>query len=39
MTAAGIPYEVLSLTRSYDSSEVLANRQWQFVTEAIERGY
>lgn len=39
LTAAGIPYEVLSLTQSYDSSEVLTNRQWQFVTEAIERGY
>ena len=36
---AGIPYQVSSLTQSYDSSELLTERQWEFVTGAVERGY
>lgn len=39
LAAAGIPYHVLSLTQSYDSSELLTDRQWQIITEAVERGY
>ncbi len=39
LAAAGIPYRVLSVTQSYESSELLTKRQWQFVTEAVERGY
>ncbi|WP_049955225.1 helix-turn-helix domain-containing protein [Halostagnicola larsenii] len=39
ITEVGIPYEVISLTHSYNPSEVLTERQWQVVTEAVERGY
>lgn len=39
LAAVGIPYHVLSLTQSYDSSEVLTDRQWEIVTEAVECGY
>lgn len=39
LTAAGIPYRVLSLTQSHNSSELLTDRQWAFITEAVERGY
>lgn len=39
ITDVGIPYEIVSLTHSYDPSEVLTERQWQVVTEAVERGY
>ncbi len=36
---AGIPYRVTSLAQSYESSGLLTERQWEFVTEAVERGY
>lgn len=39
LAAAGIPYEVLSVTRSREKGELLTDRQWEFVTAAIERGY
>lgn len=39
LAAAGIPYRILSLTQSSDSSDLLTNRQWQVINEAIERGY
>jgi predicted DNA binding protein len=39
LAAAGIPYEIVSLTQSYDPSELLTDRQWEFITEAVERGY
>lgn len=39
LAAAGIPYQVLSVTQSHEASELLTKRQWQFVTEAVERGY
>lgn len=39
LAAAGIPYRVLSLTQSYDSSELLTDRQWHVMSEAVERGY
>ncbi|UPM41691.1 helix-turn-helix domain-containing protein [Halocatena salina] len=39
LVAADIPYQVLSLTQAYDSSELLTNRQWHIITEAVERGY
>lgn len=39
ITEVGIPYEIISLTHSYNPSEVLTERQWQVVTEAVERGY
>ncbi|WP_227375247.1 helix-turn-helix domain-containing protein [Haladaptatus halobius] len=39
LAATGIPYRVLSLTQSYDSSELLTDRQWQVITQAVERGY
>lgn len=29
----------MSLTHSYDPNEVLTDRQWQAITEAVERGY
>lgn len=39
ISEVSIPYEIVSLTHSYDPSEVLTERQWQVVTEAVERGY
>lgn len=39
LTARDIPYEILSLTQSYDSKQLLTDRQWEFITEAVERGY
>ncbi len=39
LATADIPCEILSLTQSPDPVELLTERQRQFVTEAIERGY
>lgn len=39
LAAAHIPYEILSVTHSYDSNSLLTERQWEVVTEAVERGY
>lgn len=39
LAAAGIPYQVLSLTQSYDSNELLTDRQWHIISEAVECGY
>lgn len=39
LDAAGVTYEVISLTQSLDPTTLLTDRQHQFVTEAIERGY
>lgn len=39
ISEVGIPYEIVSLTHAYDPEEVLTERQWQVVTEAVERGY
>lgn len=36
---AGITYEVISLTHSTEPTELLTDRQQQFVREAIKRGY
>ncbi|KZN24545.1 DNA-binding protein [Haladaptatus sp. R4] len=36
---AGIPYQVSSLAQSYDSGELLTERQREFVTAAVQRGY
>lgn len=39
LAAAGVPYEVQSLTQSHDPFELLTDRQREFVREAVERGY
>ncbi|WP_266082598.1 helix-turn-helix domain-containing protein [Haladaptatus caseinilyticus] len=39
LSAADIPYEILSLTQSYGASGLLTERQREFITEAVERGY
>lgn len=39
MEAAGIPYQIQSITQSYDPSELLTERQQEFITEAVKRGY
>ncbi|WP_224270797.1 helix-turn-helix domain-containing protein [Haloprofundus salinisoli] len=39
LAAAHIPYEILSLTQSYDPNGVLTERQREVITEAVERGY
>ena len=39
MDAAGIPYEIQSITHAYDPSELLTARQHEFITGAVERGY
>ncbi|WP_248910615.1 helix-turn-helix domain-containing protein [Halocatena marina] len=39
LTEIDIPYEIVSLTHAYNPNEVLTDRQWQVVTEAVERGY
>lgn len=39
LAAADIPYRIQSLTQSHDSTEMLTDRQAEFITEAVERGY
>lgn len=39
LAAADITYQVLSLTQSYDPTELLTDRQREFITEAVARGY
>lgn len=39
LAEVGIPYQILSLTQLHESSTLLTDRQWQFITEAVERGY
>lgn len=39
MEAAGIPYQIQSITQAYDPSDLLTDRQHEFITEAVERGY
>ena len=39
LAAASVPYQVESLTQSPDSSELLTDRQWEFINEAVERGF
>ncbi|GAA0260439.1 helix-turn-helix domain-containing protein [Haladaptatus pallidirubidus] len=39
LAAASIPYEIMSLTQSHDSGELLTDRQWEFIIEAVEHGY
>ena len=39
LAAAGIPYEIVSLRQSHTASELLTDRQWEFVIEAVERGF
>lgn len=36
---ADVAFEILSITQSVDVMDLLTDRQWQFVTEAVERGY
>lgn len=39
LESAGVTFELLSVTQSVDVMGLLTDRQWQFITEAIERGY
>jgi predicted DNA binding protein len=39
LETAGVTFELLSITQSVDVMDLLTDRQWQFITEAIERGY
>jgi predicted DNA binding protein len=39
LATAGAPYQILSVTQSHDSSELLTDRQWEFITAAVERGF
>lgn len=39
LAATGVPYQIVSLTQSYKSSELLTTRQWEFITEAFKHGY
>jgi predicted DNA binding protein len=39
LAAADLPYQIVSLIQSYDSSDLLTERQQEFITEAVERGY
>lgn len=39
LSTVSIPHEIVSLTHTYDPSEVLTDRQQQVITEAVERGY
>lgn len=39
LAAAGIPYQIVSLAQSFDSTELLTDRQAEVVTLAVERGY
>lgn len=39
LAAAGLRFEILSVTQSADMTNLLTNRQWEVVNEAVERGY
>lgn len=39
LASADVSFEILSITQSVDVMNLLTDRQWQFVTEAVERGY
>lgn len=39
LDAAGVRFELLSVSQSHDPTALLTDRQREFVTEAIERGY
>lgn len=39
LAAADLPHEIVSVTQSYDPSELLTDRQWEFIIEAVEQGY
>ncbi|MBS3761449.1 MAG: helix-turn-helix domain-containing protein [Halodesulfurarchaeum sp.] len=39
LAAADLPYRVISLTQDYETSELLTDRQWEFLTTAVERGF
>lgn len=39
LDAAGVEYELLSVSQSHDPAELLTGRQREFVTEALDRGY
>lgn len=39
MEAADLPYQIQSVDQSHDQIELLTERQQEFITEAIERGY
>lgn len=39
LAAAELPYEIVSFTQSYNASGLLTERQREFITEAVERGY
>lgn len=39
LEAADIPYELISVTQSSNPVELLTDRQYRFVIEALERGY
>lgn len=39
LAAAGMTYQILSLRQSYDPIELLTDRQREFITEAVARGY
>lgn len=39
LETAGVQFEILSVTQSVEVTDLLTDRQWQFVTEAVERGY
>jgi len=39
LAAANMPYQIMSVTQSHVSSELLTDRQWEFITEAVKQGY
>lgn len=39
LTSAGAPCQIVSLSQSHDSSDLLTDRQWEFVTEAVHQGF
>lgn len=39
LAAADIPYQILSLSQSHDSNELLTDHQEEFISAAVERGY
>lgn len=39
LATSDIPFTIQSLSQSHDPEDLLTERQWEFVTEAIERGY
>jgi predicted DNA binding protein len=39
LVSADVPYQIVSLSQSHDSHDLLTDRQWEFIVKAVDRGF